>query len=135
VRKEAGMIWYVAVGGAVGSVLRLLLGTFIQQRSGLTFPVGTLIVNVTGCFLLGFLVRYAVATPAISPEVRGMLTVGLCGGYTTFSTFSYEVATLLEDGAHNRALLYILASVAVSLAGIFLGFGMARAVLELRRAV
>ena len=129
------MIWYVAVGGAMGSVVRLLLGTLIQQRSGLTFPFGTLIINVTGSFLLGLLFSYAFATPEISPEVRGMLTVGFCGGYTTFSTFSYEVATLLEDGAYNRALVYILASVAVSLVGTFLGFGMARAVLDLRRTL
>jgi CrcB protein len=129
------MIWYVAIGGAVGSVLRLLLGTLIQQRSGFAFPYGTLVINVTGSFLLGFLLRYALATPTISPEVRAMLTVGFCGGYTTFSTFSYEVAALMEDGAHGRALVYILASVLVSLAGTFLGFGVARAVLDLRRAI
>jgi fluoride exporter len=129
------MIWYVAFGGAVGSVLRLLLGTVVQQRSGLIFPVGTLLINVSGSFLLGFIMRYAMATPAITPEIRAMLTVGFCGGYTTFSTFSYEVATLLEDGDHGRAVVYILASVVVSLAGTFLGFGMAQAVLDFRRAL
>jgi fluoride exporter len=129
------MIWYVALGGAVGSALRLVLGTLIQQRAGLAFPVGTFVINVSGSLLLGFLLRYAVATSAMTPEIRGMLTVGFCGGYTTFSTFSYEVAILLEDGAHGRALIYILASVAVSLAAMFLGFGMARTMLELRRAL
>ncbi len=129
------MIWYVALGGAVGSALRLILGTLIQQRAGLAFPVGTFVINVSGSLLLGFLLRYGVATPAMSPEVRGMLTLGFCGGYTTFSTFSYEIATLLEDGAHGRALVYILASVAVSLTGTFLGFGMARVMVDLRHSL
>jgi CrcB protein len=92
-------------------------------------------INVTGSLLLGFLLRYAVATPAISPEVRGMLTVGFCGGYTTFSTFSYEVAALLEDGANGWASIYILASVAVSLAATFVGFAVAQMLLDLRRSL
>ncbi|HEY9507551.1 MAG TPA: fluoride efflux transporter CrcB [Gemmatimonadales bacterium] len=129
------MIWYVALGGAIGSAMRLLLSSLIQQRSGLGFPLGTLTINVTGSLLLGFLLRYGVATPAISPEVRGMLTVGFCGGYTTFSTFSYEIAALLEDGAHGRAMTYILASVTLSLAATFMGFGMARVMLDWRRVL
>ncbi|MGI9075867.1 MAG: fluoride efflux transporter CrcB [Gemmatimonadaceae bacterium] len=90
------MIWYIAVGGAAGSVSRYLLGTFVQQRTGATFPLGTLIINVTGSLLLGFLLRYTFATPAASPEMRALLTIGFCGGYTTFSTFSYETLALLE---------------------------------------
>ncbi|HEX5386666.1 MAG TPA: fluoride efflux transporter CrcB [Gemmatimonadales bacterium] len=129
------MIWYVALGGALGSASRFLLGAFLQQRSGVAFPVGTLIVNITGSFLLGFLLRYALETPAISPEVRALLTTGFCGGYTTFSTFSYETAALLEDGEASRAALYIVLSVAVSLAGVFAGFGLAREILNARRGL
>ena len=123
------MIWYVAVGGAAGSVCRLLLTSMLQQRTGATFPVGTLVVNITGSLLLGFLVRYALAAPAVSPEVRELLTTGFCGGYTTFSTFSYETAALMEDGQYNRAALYVTASVVVSLLGAFIGMSAARRVL------
>lgn len=62
------MVWYVALGGAAGSVSRFLLGTFLQQRAGVAFPVGTLVVNVTGSLLLGFLLRYALGRPVISPQ-------------------------------------------------------------------
>ena len=74
-----------------------------------TFPVGTLVVNVTGSFLLGVILRYGVETPTLTPEVRAFLTVGFCGGYTTFSTFSYETVALMEDGQWPRAALYVAA--------------------------
>jgi len=126
------MIWYVAVGGAVGSVSRFLLGAFIQQRTGATFPLGTLVINITGSLLLGFVFRYALATGAISPEVRALLTTGFCGGYTTFSTFSYETAALIEDGQYGRAGLYVTLSVVVSLIGAFVGIAAARELLAFR---
>lgn len=124
---------WVAIGSAAGGVIRFLLGTFIQQKTGSTFPVGTLAINVTGSLVLGFVVRYALATPAISPEIRALLTAGLCGGYTTFSTFSYESAALIEDGAYHRAAWYVGLSVVLSLAATFLGSGLAREFLNLRR--
>jgi CrcB protein len=68
----------------------------------------------------------------MSAEIRAMLTTGFCGGYTTFSTFSYETATLLEDGDYRRATLYILTSVIVALAGMFLGFALARELIAWR---
>jgi len=126
------MIWYVAAGGALGSVLRFLLSTAVQERAG-AFPLGTLIVNVTGSLLLGFVMEYALATPAISREARALLTTGFCGGYTTFSTFSYETMKLVQDGDYRRAVLYIGLSLVVSLAGILAGFGLAREVLTFRR--
>ena len=126
------MIWYVAVGSAVGGVARYLLGAYIQQGAGPSFPTGTLVVNVSGSFLLGLLLRYALGSGAISPELRAMLTIGFCGGYTTFSTFSFESAVLLEEGQHARAGLYILASVVLSLVGMWLGFAAARELLAAR---
>jgi CrcB protein len=123
---------YIAAGGAAGSVARYALSVAIQQRAGGPFPIGTLVVNVTGSFLLGLLLRYGLATPGISPEVRALLTVGFCGGYTTFSTFSYETARLMEDGDYRRAFAYIMISVVVSIVGIFAGFEAARGVLALR---
>lgn len=126
------MAWLVALGSAVGGMTRYLLGTFIQQRAGTTFPVGTLLINITGSFVLAFIMRYALATSAISPEVRGLLTTGFCGGYTTFSTFTYETLGLIEEGETLRAGTYILLSVGVALVGAYLGFALARQLVALR---
>jgi fluoride exporter len=127
------MIWYIAIGSALGGVARYLLGGLIQRLSGGTFPTGTLLINVTGSFLLGFLYRYASESAAITPEVRAMLTIGFCGGYTTFSTFTYETARLLEDGETVRALAYIGLSVCLSLGAVVLGLAAGRELLILRR--
>jgi len=126
------LVWYVAFGSGVGGVVRLLLGNFIQQRMGASFPLGTLVINITGSFLLGFLIRYALGTPDVTPEIRAMVTTGFCGGYTTFSTYSYETATLIEDGRYERAALYMFLSVAIALLGVFSGFATARQVLAFR---
>jgi CrcB protein len=126
------LAWYVAIGSGIGGVVRLLLGNFIQQRAGSSFPLGTLVINITGSFILGFVIRYALATPSVTPEMRALLTTGFCGGYTTFSTYSFETATLIEDGRYERASLYILLSVGVALLGTFGGFATARQVLALR---
>jgi CrcB protein len=124
--------WYVALGSAVGGVARLALASLVQQRVGPNFPVGTLVVNVSGSFLLGLLLRYALGTQAISPEVRALLTTGFCGGYTTCSTFTYDTMRLLEDGQTSRAGLYVLLSVVLSLAGAWLGILGGRALLAMR---
>jgi CrcB protein len=102
---------------------------------GSTFPWGTLLINVTGSLVLGFIMHYALSTPSVSVELRALLTTGFCGGYTTFSTFSYETATLLEDGQLGRAGTYIVASVLLALAGTYGGFALAREVIALRERV
>jgi CrcB protein len=126
------MLWSIAFGSAAGGISRYLLGIFIQQRTGMSFPIGTLVINVTGSLLLGFLLRWTLVVSDASPEVRALLTTGFCGGYTTFSTFSYETAALVEDGRYGRALLYIGLSVTLSLIGTFVGFQLARTMLTLR---
>lgn len=113
----------VALGGAVGTLARYGLGTWIQRATS-TFPLSTLVINVTGSFLLGFLMRWLLSTTA-TPELRVALTIGVCGGYTTFSTFSYETARLIESGSWARASVYVAASVVVSLVATFAGFAMA----------
>ena len=120
------MLLYVAFGSAIGGVARYLLGGLLQRVFDTTFPVGTLLINVSGSLLLGVFVRYAMDTPTISPDLRAFLTIGLCGGYSTFSTFSYETITLLEDGEWSRAGFYVIASVVLALLGILLGFWFAR---------
>jgi CrcB protein len=126
------MLWYVAIGSAVGGVSRYLLGGVIQRALAASFPVGTLLINVTGSALLGFLLRYALDTPSLTPEIRALLGVGFCGGYTTFSTFSYETLALLEDGDWRRAGLYVTLSVVGSLLATFVGFVAARELIALR---
>ncbi|HXW97765.1 MAG TPA: fluoride efflux transporter CrcB [Gemmatimonadales bacterium] len=127
------MIWYIAFGSALGGVARYLLGGLIQRLAGSAFPLGTLIINVTGSFLLGFLYRYSADSAVISPEIRAMLTIGVCGGYTTFSTFSWESVRLLEDGEIGKAATYLALSVGVSLGAVVLGIVAGREILTLRR--
>ncbi len=127
--------WAIAIGAAVGGVSRYYLSAAVQHRMGSTFPWGTLVINVTGSLVLGFIMRYAISTPALSVEMRALLTTGFCGGYTTFSTYSYETATLIEDGQLGRAGSYALASVVLALAGTIGGFALAREVIALRERV
>jgi len=126
------VFWYVAIGAALGGVSRFYLGAFIQQRAGADFPAGTLIVNVSGSFLLGFVMRYALASSTLGPELRALLTTGFCGGYTTFSTFTYETVMLTEDGEYARAAFYVALSLGVSLLATFVGFVFARELLAFR---
>lgn len=126
------MIWYVALGSAVGGVTRYLLGGWIQTRAGTTFPIQTLLINLTGSFLLGFLQTYALETTAISPNIRAMLTVGFCGGYTTFSTFSFETVRMLEDGDWRRAGLYMGLSLVLCVLGAIAGVMLAREFVALK---
>src|SRR5207249_4082513 len=82
--------------------------------------------GIKGSFLLGAILRYGVETPTLTPELRAFLTLGVCGGYTTFSTFSYEAVALLEDGEWGRAGMYIGLSLLLSIGATFLGFALAR---------
>jgi CrcB protein len=126
------MLWYIALGSAIGGVSRYLVGGFMQRLAAGTFPVGTLLINVTGSFLLGLILRYGVETSTLTPEIRAFLTIGVCGGYTTFSTFSYETVALAEDGQFARAALYVALSVGLSLIATFLGFAAARELMTVR---
>ena len=126
---------YVAIGAAVGGVARLALAGFLQQRAGAGFPVGTLVINLTGSLLLGVLIRYTLQSTSVSPEMRAMLTTGLCGGYTTFSTFSYETAVLLQDGEYGRAGVYVGVSVIGALLATFAGFACAEWLLRMRERI
>lgn len=126
------MIWAVAIGGAVGSVARLLLSGMLQRVTATTFPVWTFVVNLSGSILLGFLMRYLIEGSQVSASTRALLTTGFCGGFTTFSTFSYETATLVEQGDWRRAATYVGLSVVVSLLGTFGGIELARELIPRR---
>jgi CrcB protein len=119
----------IFVGAGLGGVARYAITQWVQGSAGANFPWGTLFINVTGSFLLA--VVYALLeSSAAAPEWRAFLGIGLIGGYTTFSTFSYETLRLVQDGAWDRALLYIFGSVVLSLAGAMLGFGLASELLR-----
>jgi CrcB protein len=128
------MVVWIAIGSALGGVSRYLFGGLIQRLFDTSFPSGTLAVNVVGSLLLGFIIRYSLETPAVSPELRGFLTIGFCGGFTTFSTFGYEGAVMLEEGQWTRLAAYVGLSVLLTLAGTLAGFAAAREVLLLRRS-
>ncbi len=116
------MIWYIGLGSALGGMTRYALAGWAQQLTDGTFPVGTLVVNVAGSFALGFLLPYTIDQAGISPSVRAMLTIGFCGGFTTFSTFSYEALARMQDGQWARAGSYMAGSVVLSLAAVFAGW-------------
>ena len=127
------LIWlYVAAGSALGGVSRYIVGSAVQDRFGLAFPAGTLIVNITGSLLLGFFLRVAFGGTQMSPETRLFLMTGFCGGYTTFSTFSSETAAMLETGQYRRAVVYVTLSVVLSVLATFAGFALAQSTLTFR---
>lgn len=124
--SPAMTILAIALGGAAGSVLRYLLGGAVQRAAAAGFPYGTLVVNIAGCVAIGALVQvFLNADP--SPAMRGLLIVGFCGGFTTFSAFSIETVGLLNGGEHARALLYVCSSVALCLAATATGLSLSRA--------
>jgi fluoride exporter len=128
---------YVAIGSAAGGVARWLLGGALQRRLGgpgvqagiVPFPVGTLLVNVTGSFLLGALAIIVARQTGGSNPTRLLLMVGFCGGYTTFSTFSVDTVALLEQGTPGLAALNVVASLALAFLATFAGMLLMRALL------
>jgi len=129
------MIYWIAFGSALGGAARYSLGGLVQRWAPGEFPLGTLAVNVLGSLLLGFIVRYALETQAVSAEIRAFLTIGLCGGFTTFSTFSYESAAMLERGEWSRLALYAGLSLLLTIAAVLMGAALAGQVLTLRRSL
>ncbi len=114
----------VAAGGAVGAVARYLATGWVQNLTGGFFPWGTFFVNAAGCFLLGFSLVWLQGT-LTSPLARQFVTIGLLGGFTTFSTFSYETVAMLRDGEWWRAGGYSLGSVALGLMAVIAGGALA----------
>jgi CrcB protein len=116
----------IALGGSLGALSRYGLGLWISTKWGQSFPLSTFIINVTGAFLLGFLNILFIEKLTISPLWRLGIGIGFLGAYTTFSTFSYEVITLLEGGGYITAGLYTLTTVIIGFAGTALGVSLAR---------
>jgi CrcB protein len=115
-------ILFVAFGGALGSVCRYLLGTWMQILSkSIDFPYGTLTVNMIGCFVIGFLAQLAEARGVFTSESRTFMFIGILGGFTTFSSFGNDTVNLLRDGETINALANIGANVIFGLILVWLG--------------
>ena len=111
---------FVALGGAVGSVSRYLLG-LLPVKAAAGFPLTTLVINVTGAFLIGFLTALAGKHTGFDPRLMLLLKVGLCGGFTTFSTFCNETVQLMQGGRTALAALYVVLSLALGAGAVFAG--------------
>ena len=118
----------VGAGGAIGSMLRYLVGLWAVHRLGSGFPWGTFGVNITGSFLIGVLAEVIMRKFGASPDMRVFLITGILGGYTTFSAFSLDAITLFERGDVMLSAVYVIASVALSILAVFSGLALMRAI-------
>lgn len=119
----------VALGGALGSVGRFLLAGWVGRQVGTGFPWGTLAVNVIGGLVMGVLIELMAQSWDVSPAVRAFLTVGVLGGFTTFSAFSLETMLLFQRGEIGAALAYVAASVVLCVGAVWCGLRLVRLLL------
>ncbi|MEI9993913.1 MAG: fluoride efflux transporter CrcB [Rhizomicrobium sp.] len=124
---QFSILLMVALGGALGSLLRYAVASVIQTPAQTGFPWGIFTVNLTGGFAMGVITALMALKLNVSPELRAFMTVGILGGYTTFSTFSLESAVLIERGAYGLAAAYIAGSALLSIAALFAGLWLVRA--------
>ena len=120
------ILFFVALGGALGAITRLLITTGIDQFSSTYFPYATLFINVIGSFALGLFAEFLNNGWSPSEEMKLFVIVGLLGAFTTFSTFSQEVVSMIGKGEIYFAGFYILLSVTLSIFGLFLGIILSR---------
>jgi CrcB protein len=118
---------FVLTGAGLGGLARFLAGTWIMEKYGGRFPLGTFVINITGSFLIGVLMTLLTERWQPHPNWRLFLVVGVLGGYTTFSSFEYETYQAVRDGARWVGLLYVTGSVVVGYFGVWLGAVLAAA--------
>jgi len=111
----------IGAGSSIGGICRYLTQQFVQKNYPSSIPLGTLSVNIIGCFIIGLIYALSDRGNILSPTMRLLLATGFCGGYTTFSSFAYENIKLLQDGEFFYTGLYILLSVVVGFAAVYLG--------------
>lgn len=113
-------IIYVGIGGFIGAATRYMVTLQSAKMIDSNIPLGTLIVNVVGGFLIGIIMELSMSTDLISPNMRLFLTTGIMGGLTTFSTFSYETISLINDGRYMLGITNVLLNVFLSIGGVAL---------------
>ena len=123
------LLLIIGLGGFIGTVLRYVSQQFIYRFYPATFPFGTLSVNLLGCLLIGIFYSVSEKGTLLSPEWRLFLTTGLCGGFTTFSTFSYESVQLLNDGEYSYVAVYAIASVVFGILATLFGIWITKTIL------
>jgi CrcB protein len=116
----------VALGGAFGCCARLGVNQLVHVHYGQAFPLATLLINVSGCLLMGFLFFYTLEHISISPTLRLAIVTGVLGGFTTFSAFGIETYLLVDDGKLAQSLLYVTLSVVLGIGAVFIGAYAAR---------
>ena len=116
----------VFIGGGTGAVLRYLAGVLAVKVLNVNLPVSTFVVNIAGCFILGFLFALFVSKPEINPAMKLALTAGFCGGLTTFSTFSLELFEMLKNAQYMQVFVYLVSSLAVGLLAVWIGVNSAK---------
>jgi len=120
-------LFYVGAGGFLGSIGRYLLaGAVYRIFPNLNFPIGTTVVNILGCFLIGFITGLVEVRNLLSPELRVFILIGLLGGFTTFSTFGFETFALLRDGEFIPALANVLVQAIFGISAVWFGFNLIR---------
>jgi CrcB protein len=117
----------IALGGALGSVCRYGLSTVVQRLTSPFFPYGTFVVNVVGCLVFGVIIGAARERFVLGPSERAFLLIGILGGFTTFSTFTYETFALLQDGETVRALTNALGQLVCGLVALWAGYAVVAA--------
>jgi CrcB protein len=118
-------ILYIALGGMTGTLARLGVDRLIPGRPA------TLVVNLTGSLVLGFIVHYVTRSGTVSPDLRSALTIGFCGAYTTMSTFSYESLALIVQGQYGRAALYMAVTIIGCVTAVFGGMLLAERIVQI----
>lgn len=119
-------ILWLALAGALGTLARYGLGGFVQRNASLSFPWGTMVVNLSGCFLFGLVWSLAERRVAISGEIRTILLIGFMGAFTTFSTFMFETGEFLRDGEWMWAATNLLGQNVLGIVFLFIGLALGR---------
>jgi fluoride exporter len=125
---NVALLIYVALGGAFGSVLRFLLSTAVHRYTAAGFPYGTFTVNIIGCAAFGLIIGFAEHRIDLTPTVRAFFLVGILGGFTTFSAFTFDTLELLRTAAFFRAAFNVLGQITFGLAALWLGYLLAKLV-------